>query len=87
MLNRTGGSPGNDTKSPYEVCTMKSPDISFLQIFGTDAYDHVPAANRRKLDYKSKKGVFVGYSTSSKAYSLDSDWSQNGDFKGCNFQQ
>ena len=39
-------------------------------MFGCVAYGHVPDQHRRKLDKKSKKMRFVGYSTTSKGYRL-----------------
>lgn len=62
---------------------MKSPDISFLKIFGTDAYVHVYDTNRRKLDYQRKKFLWL-FNFIQSISSLDSGWSQNGYFKGCN---
>ena len=48
-------------KSPFALWYGKTPDISMFHVFSSDAYVHVPQEKRRKLDAKSKKGVFVGY--------------------------
>jgi hypothetical protein len=39
-----------------------------LRIFGCPVYVHVPKEKRSKLDPSGKKGIFVGYSETSKAY-------------------
>ena len=44
------------------------PDVSGMRVFGTRAFVMVPKELRRKLDPVSEPGIFVGYSTNSKAY-------------------
>ena len=39
-------------------------------MFGCDAYVHVPKGQRRKLDPKLKKHIFVGYNSVSTGYRL-----------------
>jgi hypothetical protein len=39
-----------------------------LRIFGCQVYSHIPKDKRNKLEPLGKKGIFVGYSDSSKAY-------------------
>ena len=39
-------------------------------MFGCSAYIHVPKDERKKLDPKAKKCIFLGYSTSRKGYCL-----------------
>jgi hypothetical protein len=41
-----------------------------LRIFGCPVYIHVPKDKRKKLEPSGKKGIFVGYSESSKAYKI-----------------
>jgi len=53
---------------PKEMFTGKKPEVSHLSIFGCLVYLHVPKDKRMKLDRSGKKGIFVGYSDSSKAY-------------------
>jgi hypothetical protein len=48
---------------------MKS-SVSHFKVFGCVAYAHVPEEMRRKLDDRSEKCIFVGYSEQSKAYRL-----------------
>jgi hypothetical protein len=41
-----------------------------LRIFGCPVYIHVPKDKRKKLEPSGKKGIFVGYSETSKAYRI-----------------
>jgi hypothetical protein len=42
--------------------------VEHLIIFGFHVYFHIPKDKRNKLEPSGKKGIFVGYSESSKAY-------------------
>eukprot|EP00253_Pinus_taeda_P030674 PITA_30674 len=53
-----------------EVFTGKKPDVSHFRIFGSLVYFHVPKEKRSKLDASGKKGTFVGYNETSKAYGI-----------------
>jgi len=57
-------------KTPFEVLHDYKPDVSHFKVFGCTAFAHIPKANRRKLDAKSIKCVFIGYCTDQKAYKL-----------------
>jgi hypothetical protein len=57
-------------KTPEEVFTRKKPEVSHLRIFGCPVYIHVPKEKRMKLEPSGKKGTFVGYSETSKAYKI-----------------
>jgi transposase InsO family protein len=57
-------------KTPEEVFTGKKPEISHLRIFGCPVFIHVPKEKRTKLEPSGKKGTFVGYSETSKAYKI-----------------
>ena len=57
-----------ENKTPKEVFFSKKPEVSHLRIFGCLVYIHIPKAKRTKLDPLGNKGIFVGYSESSKAY-------------------
>ena len=52
----------------FMVMTTMKPDVSEIYIFGARAYYHVPDELRRKLDAKSKTGLFVGHCKDSKAF-------------------
>ena len=47
--------------TPYEALKGEKPDVSDLKSFGCDCYVHVPKDERRKLDSKSRKCMFMGY--------------------------
>jgi transposase InsO family protein len=57
-------------KTPEEVFTGKKPEVNHLRIFGCPVYIHVPKEKRTKLEPSGKKGTFVGYSETSKAYRI-----------------
>lgn len=60
----------HDNKTPFELMYGVRPDLSRLHIFGCTAHVHVPKEKRRKLDARSETGMFVGYSTSAKAWRI-----------------
>jgi hypothetical protein len=59
-----------EEKTPEEVFTSKKPSIDHLRIFGSPVYIPVPKEKRTKLEPFGKKGTFVGYSETSKAYRI-----------------
>eukprot|EP01018_Ginkgo_biloba_P022218 Gb_20056 [translate_table: standard] len=69
LLNR---SPTKDlvNKTPEEAWTGIKPNVSNLKIFGCIAYAHVPDEKRTKMESKSIKCIFIGYSGEQKAYRL-----------------
>ena len=60
--------------TPFEQLFNLVPDVSFLRTFGSDAYLHVLKKQRKKLDPKSQKLIFVGYDQKGRAYKL---WNPN----------
>ena len=57
---------GNHT--PFELYTGLKPSLSHHRPFGCPVYVYIPAPLRKKLDAKSRRGIFVGYSEESKGY-------------------
>jgi hypothetical protein len=55
---------------PEEAFTEVKPEIGHFKIFGCPVYFHVPKEKRSKLDPLGRKGTFVGYSESLKAYRI-----------------
>ena len=55
-------------KTPEEKFTGVKPAVGHLRIFGCPVYIHVPKEKRSKMEPSGKKGIFVGYSETSKAY-------------------
>jgi hypothetical protein len=56
--------------TPEEAFSGKKPNIENLRIFGCPVYSHIPKDKRNKLEPSGKKGIFMGYSDSSKAYRI-----------------
>jgi transposase InsO family protein len=59
-----------DQKTPEEVFTGEKPDIGHLRIFGCTVYVHVLKEKRTKMEPSRKKGIFVGYNKTSKAFRI-----------------
>jgi hypothetical protein len=57
-----------ENKTLEEVFSGKVPEVSHLRIFGCPVYIHIPKDKRTKFDPSGKKGIFFGYSETSKAY-------------------
>ena len=55
-------------KIAEEVFSGKKPGVNHIRIFGCLVYIHIPKEKRTKLYPSRKKGIFVGYSESSKDY-------------------
>ncbi|XP_017976612.1 PREDICTED: uncharacterized protein LOC18599039 isoform X1 [Theobroma cacao] len=54
--------------TPYEAWRGMRPWVSYLRVFGCIAYALVKSQTQHKLDEKSEKCIFLGYSSQSKAY-------------------
>lgn len=57
-----------DDLSPFEVLNKTKPNINHLRVFGSVCFVLVPRDQRNKLDAKSTRSVFIGYSTTQKGY-------------------
>jgi predicted RNA-binding protein YlxR (DUF448 family) len=56
--------------TPEEAFLGKKPNVENLRIFGCHIYSHIPKDKRNKLEPSGKKGIFMEYSESSKAYRI-----------------
>jgi hypothetical protein len=54
--------------TPEEAFSGKKPSVEHLRIFGCPVYIHFPKDKRKKLEPSGKKGIYVGYSETSKDY-------------------
>ena len=54
--------------TPLQAYLGKKPSVAHFKVFGSEFFVHVPDADQRKLDSKSRKCIFLGYFTESKAY-------------------
>jgi transposase InsO family protein len=66
IRNRSPTTKGSNT--PWEAFFKRTPNVSAMRVFGARAFVLTPKELRRKLDPVSRRGVFVGYSATSKAY-------------------
>ena len=57
-------------QNPFEALYRLKPVVSHLKVFGSKYFSHIPKADRKKLDPKVLKCIFVGYGTEFKAYKL-----------------
>ena len=55
-------------QSPFEVLNKTKPRIDHLRVLGCLCYVLVPGEQRNKLDAKSTKEMFIGYSITQKGY-------------------
>jgi hypothetical protein len=54
--------------SPFEKLFDTKLDYSWLQVFGCACWPHLRPYNARKLEFRSKRYVFLGYSSCHKGY-------------------
>ena len=59
-----------ENKTLEEVFSGEKPEVSHLRIFGCPVFIHVPKEKRTKLEPSGRKGIFVGYSETSKAFRI-----------------
>jgi hypothetical protein len=55
---------------PEESFTRVKPEVGHFRIFRCPVYIHVPKKKIINLDPSGRKGTFVGYNESSKAYHI-----------------
>lgn len=56
--------------TPNEARRGRKPNVEYFRFFGCIAYAHIPDAERKKMDDKGQKCIFLGLSDKSKAYCL-----------------
>ncbi|WZZ36046.1 hypothetical protein YC2023_019447 [Brassica napus] len=54
--------------SPFQVLNKIKPQIDHLRVFGCVCYVLIPGEQRNKLEAKSAKGMFIGYTHAQKGY-------------------
>ncbi|GKB50910.1 retrovirus-related pol polyprotein from transposon TNT 1-94 [Tanacetum coccineum] len=67
LINRMP-SRKSTNKSPFEHIFKRSPDYSFLRVFGCLCFPYLRPYNRHKMDFRSTLCVFLGYSPSHHGY-------------------
>ena len=66
-VNRVYFRPGTK-KTPYELWKGRKPNVKYFRIFGSTCFILKDRENVRKFDSQSDEGIFLGYSSTSKAY-------------------
>jgi hypothetical protein len=66
IINRVFLRPTTN-KTPYEIWRGKKPTVKYFKVFGSKCYILRDRENLGKFDAKSDVGIFLGYSTSSRA--------------------
>jgi hypothetical protein len=56
--------------TPEEASSGKKPEVGHFRIFGCITYSYVPSEKRTKLKPMAERGIFVGYSETSKAFRI-----------------
>jgi hypothetical protein len=67
IINRVYLRPETN-KTPYEIWRGKYPTVKYFRTFGSKSYILRDNENLEKFDPKSDDGIFLGYSTNSRAY-------------------
>jgi hypothetical protein len=67
IINRVYLRPETN-KTPYEIWRGKKPTVKYFKTFGSKCYILHDRENMGKFDTKSDEGIFLGYSTNSRAY-------------------
>ena len=57
-------------KTPFEAWYGYKPRLQNLKTFGCLCFSYIPHVKRDKLDKKAEAGIFIGYSSISKAYRI-----------------
>ena len=57
-------------KTPFDLWFCKTPQISYFKVFGCKCFILNTKDNLDKFDPESDKGIFLGYSSRSKAYRI-----------------
>jgi hypothetical protein len=70
LLNKRGPSSSLDGRIPEEAWTGKKVNYYFLKTFGCESFVHIDKENRTKIEKKSKKCTFIGYSVNDFGYRL-----------------
>ena len=55
-------------KTPYELWKRRKPNVKYFRIFGSTCFILKDKENVEKFDSRSNEGIFLRYSSTSKAY-------------------
>ena len=68
-VNKVYFRPGTK-KTPYELWKGRKPNVKYFKIFGSTCFILKDRENVGKFDSRSDEGIFLGYSSTSKAYRI-----------------
>ena len=57
-------------KTPYELWNGRKPNVKYFRIFGSTCFILKDRENVGKFDSRNDEGIFLGYSSTSKAYRI-----------------
>ena len=66
-VNRVYFRPGTK-RTPYELWKGRKPNVKYFRIFGNTCFILKDRKNVGKFDSQNDEGIFLGYSSTSKAY-------------------
>ena len=69
IVNQVYFRPGTK-KTPYELWKGRKPNVKYFRIFGSTCFILKDRENVGKFDTRSDEGIFLGYSSTSKAYKV-----------------
>ena len=55
-------------KTPYKLWKGRKPNVKYFRIFGSTCFILKDRENVGKFDSRNDEGIFLGYSSTSKAY-------------------
>ena len=67
IVNQVYFRPGTK-KTPYKLWKGMKPNVKYFRIFGSTCFILKVRENKGKFDTQSDEGIFLGYSSTSKAY-------------------
>ena len=70
LRNRMITTALNSDCTPYQYWYSKNPSLEHIRTFGCTVYSHIPDGNRKKLDKKAEKLIFIGYTESTQNYKV-----------------
>jgi hypothetical protein len=70
VRNRLPRRYDNRIATPEEMWTGKKTYLGHLRVFGCVAYTHVAKERRGKLDETARRGIFVGYTPTTRQYRI-----------------